>query len=94
MNSIEDILGFERHSLFLCGMGLHPENAEKHKKRIVELEAERDHQFKDYLKAMKSLANRLPKGEAPLHWVRPMGFDNWIDRKRRMRTQTYDYGHH
>lgn len=96
MNEVENNLARERHALFLCGMGFRPEDAEKHQRRITELEAERDHQFKDYLKAMKLVANRLcPEGEAPPHWYRPMGFDNWIDSKRRMRTQTYDdYGHH
>lgn len=95
MNSIEDLLGFERHALFLCSMGFRPENAEKHKKRIAELEAEREQQFKDYCHALKLVAKRLCReGEAPPHWVRPMGYDNWIDHKRRLRTQEYPVGHH
>lgn len=93
--TIEDALGAERHSLFLCSMGFRPENAEKHRKRIDELVAEREQQFKDYCHALKLVANRLyPEGEAPPHYYRPMSPDNWIDSKRRMRTQTYDQFHH
>lgn len=93
MNSVDDYLAHEKHSLFMAEQGLYPENAPKHRQRIAELEQEREAQFKDYCKALRLVANRLPEGQAPPHWYRPMSPDNWIDRRRILRTQRYEHGH-
>lgn len=94
MNSVDSHLAYERHALFMAEQGLYPENAPKHRQRIAELEREREQQHKDYCRTFEMIEAMQPKATPLPRWLRPMSPDNWIDRRRIMRTQRYEHGHH